>query len=83
MFDQVCRREETLDVLRYYTEDIHKPHRDFVRKLRASISAVVEIVWGQEAWKEVDKSARLIRFPLWGDFQYVRLYLELEEWEDP
>lgn len=79
MFDQVCRREETLDVLGYYTEDIHKPHRDFVRKLRASISAVVEIVWGQEVWKEVERSARLIRFPLWGDYQHVRLYLELEE----
>ncbi|KAL2857045.1 hypothetical protein BJX68DRAFT_263566 [Aspergillus pseudodeflectus] len=34
VFDQVCRREETLDVLHFYNEDIYKPHREFVVEIR-------------------------------------------------
>ncbi|KAL3478803.1 hypothetical protein BJX99DRAFT_100769 [Aspergillus californicus] len=81
VFDQVCRREETLNVLHFYNEDIYKPHRDFVREIRRHMSAVVEICWGRDLWKEMEcnMGIRLVSFPLWGAFSSVRLYLELGE----
>lgn len=81
IFDQVCRREEISNVLWFYTGEIYKPHRDFIRELRENMSAVVEICWGRDVWKELEGEmhARLILFSLWGTFKLVRLYLELAE----
>ncbi|KAK2768799.1 hypothetical protein FQN54_000657 [Arachnomyces sp. PD_36] len=79
IFDQVCRREETSDVLWFYTEEIYKPYRDFIRELRENMAAVVEICWGRDAWKELGRHSRVVSFPLWGTFKPVRLYLELTE----
>jgi hypothetical protein len=79
VFDQVCRREETLDVLHFYNEDIYKPHREFVGEIQRHMSAVVEVCWGRDVWKEMEcnMGIRLVSFPLWGAFSSVRLYLEL------
>jgi hypothetical protein len=81
MFDQICRRESSGDLLWFYTEEIYKPHRDFVGELRQNMSAIVEICWGCDVWKEIKKAigSRLIRLPLWSIFEPVRLYLELDE----
>ncbi|KAF9890745.1 hypothetical protein FE257_005611 [Aspergillus nanangensis] len=79
MFDQICRREDTHIYLHLWTEDVQKPHDDFVRDLRHHMSAIVEICWGEVAWRKVEQQVELIRFPLWGKYKDVRLYLELEE----
>lgn len=79
MFDEICRRERTDDCLLFYTEDLRRPHRDFVQKIRKNMSAAVEICFGEDVFKEIRKTARLIHFPLWGMFKSVRLWLELDD----
>lgn len=77
MFDEICRRERTDDCLLFYTEDLRFPHRRFIQKVRGNMSAAVEICFGEEVFKEIRKTTRLVRFPLWGMFESVRLWLEL------
>lgn len=77
MFDEICRRERTDDCLFFYTDELRRPHREFIQKVRENMSAVVEICFGEEVFKEIHKTARLVRFPLWGTFKSVRLWLEL------
>lgn len=79
IFDEICRRDETRDVLWFYNEDLYRHHRDFVCNLRENMSAVVEICWGKDVWNIMEKTnPRLARFPLWGSFKDVRLWLELD-----
>ena len=78
MLDQVCRREDTGVYLRLWTDDVQKPHDDFVRGLRQNMSAIVEICWGEVVWKKVEREGHLVRLPLWGKYKGVKLYLELE-----
>lgn len=78
MFDQIARRGRTQDVILFSKEEVYKPHRDFVKRLRDNMSAVVEVCFGKDVWKEVETSTQLIPFPLWGAYKDVRLYLELE-----
>jgi hypothetical protein len=77
MFDQILRRSRTLDCLDFYSDDLRKPHREFVQKLRDKMWAAVEICFGKDAFVELSKSANLVRFPLWGTYKTVRLWLEL------
>ncbi|KGO67353.1 hypothetical protein PEX1_024390 [Penicillium expansum] len=77
MFDEICRRERTDDCLLFYTEDLRRPHRNFIQKVRENMSAAVEICFGEEVFKEIFKTTRLVRFPLWGMFKSVRLWLDL------
>ncbi|KAF4238813.1 hypothetical protein CNMCM6805_006189 [Aspergillus fumigatiaffinis] len=79
MFDQICRREETLIYLHLWTDNVQKPRDDFVRDLRQNMSAIVEICWGEVVWRKVELQGRLIRFPLWGKYKDVKLYLDLED----
>ncbi|KAL3442629.1 hypothetical protein BJX65DRAFT_312665 [Aspergillus insuetus] len=79
VFDQICRRDDTNIVLRVWTDDVYKPHDDFVRDLRQNMAAIVEICWGENAWRRVREEVCLVQFPLWGDYKDVKLYLELDE----
>ncbi|KAJ5342885.1 hypothetical protein N7541_012009 [Penicillium brevicompactum] len=81
IFDQICRRESSWDLRYFWTEENYRPHRDFVSAVRQNMSAIVEICWGQDVWKEMERAvgSRLIRLPLWGIFEPVRLHLELAE----
>lgn len=79
MFDEICRRDRTDDCLFFYTENLRQPHREFSRTIPENMFAVVEICFGEEAFKGVSKSAHLIRFPLWGMFKSVRLWLEIDD----
>lgn len=78
MFDQVCRREDTGLYIRLWTDDVQKPHDDFVRDLRQNMSAIVEICWGEVAWRKLEQEVQLVRLPLWGKHKDIKLYLELE-----
>lgn len=79
MFDEICRRERTDDCLLFYTENLRRPHREFSRVIRENMHATVEICFGEEVFKEISKSAHLVRFPLWGMFKSVRLWLEFDD----
>lgn len=79
MFDDICRRDRTKDCLFFYTEDVRRPHKDFARSVRDNMSAVVEICFGEEVFKEIFKVVYLVRFPLWGVFKSVRLWLEFDD----
>lgn len=79
MFDQFARREDTLDCIRLWTDDVQKPHDDFVHELRQRMTAIVEICWGEVVWRRTKQRVQLIRFPLWGTYKDVKLYLELDE----
>ncbi|KAL3474495.1 hypothetical protein BJX99DRAFT_260264 [Aspergillus californicus] len=81
IFDQICRRDDSNIFLRVWTDDVCKPHDEFVHDLRQNMSAIVEICWGENAWRKVKDAtptACLIRFPLWGKHKDIRLYLELD-----
>lgn len=78
IFDHICRRDRTDDCLYFYTEDMRQNHRDFVRKIRQHMFAAVEICFGEHVFNELRRTARLVRFPLWGTFKPVRLWLELD-----
>jgi hypothetical protein len=72
----MCRREKSKDVEDFYTDDFHRPHRDFVvRELRRSMAVVVEVCWHEFVWKEVERElgSRLVRFHLRVVFKPVRL----------
>lgn len=81
LFDQVCRKGLTKDLVEFYRDEFYQPHRDFVRELRQNMAAIVEICHGEHAWKEMKRElgSRLIRFPLWSKFESVGLYLEVDE----
>lgn len=78
LFDSLNVRERTEDMKRFYTDDLWKPHRDFVQKLRKNMWATVEICMGKDAFEDLSKSAILKPFPLWGKFERVRLWVEVE-----
>ncbi|KAJ5471173.1 hypothetical protein N7530_008530 [Penicillium desertorum] len=59
MFDEICRRERTDDCLFFYTNELRRPHREFIQKVRENMSAIVEICFGEEVFKEINKTARL------------------------
>lgn len=42
------------------------------------MSAIVEICWGEVAWRKLEQKVRLVRLPLWGKYTGVKLYLKLE-----
>ncbi|KAJ5343820.1 uncharacterized protein N7506_003644 [Penicillium brevicompactum] len=79
MFDEICRRDRTDDCLFFYTKDVRQPHEDFEKGIRDNMSAVVEICFGEEVFKALSESVKLIRLPLWGIFKSVRLWLEVNE----
>lgn len=79
MFDQVCRREETLDCLFFWQKNVYRPHDDFVREVRQIMGAPIEICWGEDVWKRVVEQFKLVQFPLWGVYKDVKLWLELED----
>jgi hypothetical protein len=81
MFDEISRRDRTDDCLHFYTEEIRHIHKDFIRKLRENMSAVVEICFGEDVFQAVQQASRLVQFPLWGKFKSVRLWLELDDSE--
>ncbi|KAJ6183754.1 hypothetical protein N7519_005055 [Penicillium mononematosum] len=60
-FDQFCRRIQTQDCLYFWTEEIQKPHDDFVRDTRRNMYAIVEILWGEHAWMKTKQQCDLIR----------------------
>lgn len=63
---------------KFYTDDLWKPHRDFVQKLRKNMWATVGICMGKDAFEDLSKSAILKPFPLWGKFERVRLWVEVD-----
>lgn len=79
MFDEIIRRDRTKDCLFFYTEDLRRPHKDFARSVRKNMSAAVGICFEEEVFKEVLKAAHLVRFPLWGIYKSVRLWLEFND----
>jgi hypothetical protein len=48
----------------FANEAVYKPHRDFVKRLRENMWAIVEICFGEAVWKEVEASSQVILFPL-------------------
>ncbi|KAJ5968012.1 hypothetical protein N7501_004260 [Penicillium viridicatum] len=78
LFDSLNVRARTEDMKKFYTDDLWKPHHDFVQKLRASMWATVEICMGKDAFEDLSKSAILKPFPLWGKFEKVRLWVEVD-----
>lgn len=79
MFDELCRRDRSDQVVFLYPEKIRRIHHNFAREVRQNMSAVVEICFGDHVFKEVSRSSNLVRFPLWGKFRPVKLWLELDE----
>lgn len=82
IFDQFCRRARTDDCLYYWSKELQKPHDDFVSDLRDHMLAIVEICWGEIVSNKSQNSSgswELIRFPLWGRYRDVKLFLEIEK----
>ncbi|KAJ5504917.1 hypothetical protein N7463_007791 [Penicillium fimorum] len=60
MFDEICRRERTDDCLLFYTEDLRRPHRDFIHKLRE----ICRRLWKSALAKKFSKRcAKLLVWP--------------------
>lgn len=78
LFNSLNVRARTEDFARFYTDDLWKPHRDFAQKLWANMWAKVEIWMGKDAFEDLSKSAILKHFPLWGKFEKVRLWVEVD-----
>jgi hypothetical protein len=79
IFDHICRRDRTEDVLLFYNDEILGIHEDFMLSLRRQMGAKVEICWGRHVRERMKKLVNLVPFKLWGQFQDVELYLELED----
>jgi hypothetical protein len=79
IFDHICRRDRTEDVLLFYNDEILGIHEDFMLSLRRQMGAKVEICWGRHVRERMKKLVNLVPFKLWGRFQDVELYLELED----
>lgn len=79
IFDHICRRDRTEDVLLFYTDEMLEIHEDFMLSLRRQMGAKVEICWGRHVRERMKKLVNLVPFKLWGRFQDVELYLELED----
>ncbi|GIJ98094.1 hypothetical protein Aspvir_000207 [Aspergillus viridinutans] len=79
IFDHICRRDRTEDVLLFYNDKILGIHEDFMLSLRRQMGAKVEICWGRHVRERMKKLVNLVPFKLWGRFQDVELYLELED----
>lgn len=60
MFDHICRRDRTEDVLLFYGDEIRSIHEDFMLSLRKIMTAKVEICWGRHVRE--DEEARKPRF---------------------
>ncbi|KAJ9360329.1 hypothetical protein DTO027B9_1313 [Paecilomyces variotii] len=79
IFDHICRRDRTEDVLLFYNDKILGIHEDFMLSLRRQMGAKIEICWGRHVRERMKKLVNLVPFKLWGRFQDVELYLELED----
>ena len=78
IFDHICRRERTEDVLLFYEEKIYGVHEDFTLSLRKNMGAKIEICWGRHVRERMKKLVNLVPLKLWGQFRDVELHLELE-----
>ncbi|KAJ5566734.1 uncharacterized protein N7459_010116 [Penicillium hispanicum] len=78
IFDHICRRDRTEDVLLFYNEKIYGIHEDFMLSLRRNMGAKIEICWGRHVRERMKKLVNLVPLRLWGQLQDVELHLELE-----
>jgi hypothetical protein len=78
MFDHICRRDRTEDVLLFYTQDIYDLHESFMLSLRKEMAAKVEICWGRHVRNRMKERLNLVSLKLWGSFRDVELFLEIE-----
>lgn len=79
VFDCISRRDTSQNLLDFWTEEVRKPHEDFVKVLRDNMAAVIELCWGVEVWRVMERNYRLVRFPLWGRYDKAQLYLEMND----
>ena len=81
MFDHICRRDRTEDVLLFYGDEIRSIHEDFMLSLRKIMTAKVEICRGRHVRERMKKLVNLVSLKLWGSYQNVELFLEMEDSE--
>ena len=79
IFDHICRRERTDDVLLFYNQDIYRVHEEFMLSLRQKMTAKVELCWGKHVRERMKALVNLVPIKLWGSFRDVEIFLELEE----
>lgn len=79
IYDHICRRDRTEDVLLFYTKELITIHEDFMLSLRKSMAAKVEICWGKPVRQRMKELLNLIPLKLWGDYKDVELFLELDD----
>lgn len=81
MFDHSARRDDSRDCRVLYPKDLWAIHEAFVSALRCNMTAVVEICWGVNVRERMLKLLHdnLHILPLWGRYEGITLYVELEE----
>lgn len=78
IFDHLCRRDRTEDVLLFYNQDIYKAHEEFMLSFRKKMAAKVELCWGKHVRERMKILVNLVPLKLWRSFQDVELFLEFE-----
>ncbi|KAJ5769981.1 uncharacterized protein N7511_002032 [Penicillium nucicola] len=81
MFDHSARREDSRHCRVLYPPELWDIHEAFVSALRSNMKAVVEICWGVNVRERMLMCLqnKLRSLPLWGRYEGVTLYLELDE----
>lgn len=79
IFDDICRRDRTEDVLLFYTSEILQIHQEFMLSIRRAMGAKVEICFGKNVREKMEKQLELVPLRLWGEFRDVEIFLEMQD----
>lgn len=80
IYDQILRREEKSEASENYPEAVVRCHETFVRKIRESSEAKVEVIHGKAVkdWMNGRPSYRYDMLSLWAEYDGVDIALEHE-----
>jgi hypothetical protein len=80
IYDHLLRRDEKSEGLQMYPEEVVRCHEAFIQKVRESMEAKVEVVYGTPVKeKMLQKQAyKLDLLPLWGEYEDVYIILDRE-----
>jgi len=80
IYDHLLRRDEKSEGLKMYPEDIVRCHEAFIQKVRESMEAKVEVVYGKQVKERMlqKQAYEVDLLALWGEYEGVCIILDRE-----
>jgi len=80
IYDHLLRRHEKSEGLKDYPEDVTRCHEAYIQKVRESMEAKVEVVYGTPVKERMlqEQAFKVDVLPLWGEYEGICIFLDCE-----